>query len=212
MKRIEAIIRPSKLDETKDALDKLGVQGMTVPEAKGFGRQKEHLELYRGAQREVASVPNVKVEIAVPDNMTDEVVSTIQTSAHTGRIGDGKIFTLPLEEAVVIPRRRTRRSCDRGIRNAWRRAGGRATETTPLLPPTVFLLPPATALLVTYIKAALRNYALLAVITAACVGERPVVRNFQLSGQGGNRVETACTLPVLPRALWPHLRRARFWR
>jgi nitrogen regulatory protein PII len=102
VKKIEAIIKPFKLDELKDSLNKLGVQGMTVTEVKGFGRQKGHVELYRGAEYEVAFVPKVKVEIAVSDNMVDKVVSTIQTTAHTGKIGDGKIFTLPLEEAVRI--------------------------------------------------------------------------------------------------------------
>jgi nitrogen regulatory protein PII len=102
VKKIEAIIKPFKLDELKDSLNKLGVQGMTVTEVKGFGRQKGHVELYRGAEYEVAFVPKVKVEIAVSDNMLDKVVSTIQTTAHTGKIGDGKIFTLPLEEAVRI--------------------------------------------------------------------------------------------------------------
>jgi nitrogen regulatory protein P-II 1 len=102
VKKIEAIIKPFKLDELKDALNKLGVQGMTVTEVKGFGRQKGHVELYRGAEYEVAFVPKVKVEIAASDNMVDKVVSTIQTTAHTGKIGDGKIFTLPLERAVRI--------------------------------------------------------------------------------------------------------------
>ena len=102
MKKIEAIIQPFKVDEIKDSLNKLGTQGMTVTEVKGFGRQKGHVELYRGAEYDVAFVPKVKVEIAVPDTMADKVVSTIQGKAHTGRIGDGKIFTLPLEEAVRI--------------------------------------------------------------------------------------------------------------
>jgi nitrogen regulatory protein P-II 1 len=102
VKKIEAIIKPFKLDDLKDSLNKLGVQGMTVSEVKGFGRQKGHVELYRGAEYDVAFVPKVKVEIAVSDNMVDKVVSTIQTTAHTGKIGDGKIFTLPLEEVVRI--------------------------------------------------------------------------------------------------------------
>jgi nitrogen regulatory protein P-II 1 len=102
VKKIEAIIQPFKLDEIKDSLNQLGIQGMTVTEVKGFGRQKGHVEVYRGAEYDVAFVPKVKVEISVPDSMADKVVSTIQTKAHTGRIGDGKIFTLPLEEAVRI--------------------------------------------------------------------------------------------------------------
>jgi nitrogen regulatory protein P-II 1 len=102
VKKIEAIIKPFKLDELKDALNKMGIQGMTVTEVKGFGRQKGHVELYRGAEYAVAFVPKVKLEIAVPDSMAEKVVSTIQTTAYTGKIGDGKIFTLPLEEAVRI--------------------------------------------------------------------------------------------------------------
>lgn len=102
MKKIEAVIQPFKLDEIKNSLNKLGIHGMTVTEVKGFGRQKGHVELYRGAEYDVAFVPKVKVEIAVPDNMADKVVVTIQTTAHTGKIGDGKIFTLPLEGAVRI--------------------------------------------------------------------------------------------------------------
>jgi nitrogen regulatory protein P-II 1 len=100
VKKIEAVIQPFKLDEIKDSLNKLGIQGMTVTEVKGFGRQKGHVELYRGAEYDVAFVPKVKLEIVVSDNMADKLVSTIQTKAHTGSIGDGKIFTLPIEEAV----------------------------------------------------------------------------------------------------------------
>jgi nitrogen regulatory protein P-II 1 len=102
VKKIEAIIQPFKLDEIKDSLNSLGIQGMTVTEVKGFGRQKGHKELYRGSEYDVAFVPKVKLEIAVSDSIADKVVATIQTKANTGRIGDGKIFTLPLEEAVRI--------------------------------------------------------------------------------------------------------------
>ncbi len=102
MTKIEAIIKPFKLDEVKEALHEIGVQGLTVTEVKGFGRQKGHTELYRGAEYVVDFLPKVKLEIVVPDHMAETVVETIVNSAHTGRIGDGKIFVLPLEESVRI--------------------------------------------------------------------------------------------------------------
>jgi nitrogen regulatory protein P-II 1 len=102
MKKIEAVIKPFKLDEVKEALHEIGVQGMTVTEVKGFGRQKGHTELYRGAEYVVDFLPKIKLEIAVSDDLVDKVVEAIATSANTGRIGDGKIFVLPLEQAVRI--------------------------------------------------------------------------------------------------------------
>ncbi len=102
MKMIEAIIKPFKLDEVKEALNGIGIEGITVSEVKGFGRQKGHTELYRGAEYVVDFIPKVKLEIAVADELVAKVVETIQASAKTGRIGDGKIFILPLEEAVRI--------------------------------------------------------------------------------------------------------------
>ncbi len=102
MKKIEAIIKPFKLDEVKDELHKLGVQGMTVTEVKGFGRQKGHVEVYRGAEYEVTFVPKVKLEIVVPDDMAEKVIEKIIESAKTGKIGDGKIFVMPVGEAYRI--------------------------------------------------------------------------------------------------------------
>ncbi len=102
MKLIEAIIKPFKLDEVKDALNEIGVMGITVSEVKGFGRQKGHTELYRGAEYVVDFIPKVKLEIVIPDEMVAKVLETIENAAKTGRIGDGKIFVLPLEEAVRI--------------------------------------------------------------------------------------------------------------
>jgi nitrogen regulatory protein P-II 1 len=102
MKLIEAIIKPFKLDEVKDALNEIGIEGITVSEVKGFGRQKGHTELYRGAEYVVDFIPKIKVEIAVSDDMVNKVVETIQNTAKTGRIGDGKIFIISLEEAVRI--------------------------------------------------------------------------------------------------------------
>ncbi len=102
MKLIEAIIKPFKLDEVKDALNAIGIEGITVSEVKGFGRQKGHTELYRGAEYVVDFIPKIKMEIAVSDDLVAKVVETIQTSAKTGRIGDGKIFIIPLEEAIRI--------------------------------------------------------------------------------------------------------------
>lgn len=102
MKKIEAIIKPFKLDEVKDALNEIGIKGMTVTEVKGFGRQKGHVELYRGAEYDIAFLPKIKVEIAVSDNMVEKVLSVIQAKANTGKIGDGKIFVYPLEEVIRI--------------------------------------------------------------------------------------------------------------
>ena len=102
MKKVEAIIKPFKLDEVKEALHEIGVQGLAVTEVKGFGRQKGHTELYRGAEYVVDFLPKLKLEIVVADDMLDKVVAAIVESANTGRIGDGKIFVLPLEEAIRI--------------------------------------------------------------------------------------------------------------
>ena len=102
MKLIEAIIKPFKLDEVKDALNEIGIEGITVSEVKGFGRQKGHTELYRGAEYVVDFIPKIKMEIAVSDDLVAKVVETIQNTAKTGRIGDGKIFVIALEEAVRI--------------------------------------------------------------------------------------------------------------
>ena len=102
MKKIEAIIKPFKLDEVKEALSRAGIEGLTVTEVKGFGRQKGHTELYRGAEYVVDFLPKVKLEIAVDDSKVVEVVEAISNTARTGRIGDGKIFVLPIEEAVRI--------------------------------------------------------------------------------------------------------------
>jgi len=102
MKKIEAIIKPFKLDEVKEGLAALGIQGMTVSEVKGFGRQKGHAEIYRGAEYTVDFVPKVKVEIVVAAEMVEKVVEVILTRARTGKIGDGKVFVLPLEGAHRI--------------------------------------------------------------------------------------------------------------
>ena len=102
MKLIEAIIKPFKLDEVKDALNAIGIEGITVSEVKGFGRQKGHTELYRGAEYVVDFIPKIKMEIAVSDDLVAKVVETIQNTAKTGRIGDGKIFIISLEEAIRI--------------------------------------------------------------------------------------------------------------
>ena len=102
MKKIEAVIKPFKLDEVKDALNALGVQGMTVTEVKGFGRQKGHVELYRGAEYDITFIPKVKMEVVVADGMVEKVVAAIQEKAKTGKIGDGKIFITKLEEIIRI--------------------------------------------------------------------------------------------------------------
>lgn len=102
MKKIEAIIKPFKLDEVKEALQEVGLQGITVIEAKGFGRQKGHTELYRGAEYVVDFLPKVKVEVILADEQVDAAVEAIQKAAQTGRIGDGKIFISPVEQAIRI--------------------------------------------------------------------------------------------------------------
>lgn len=102
MKLIEAIIKPFKLDEVKEALSAIGIEGITVSEVKGFGRQKGHTELYRGAEYVVDFLPKVKLEIAVSDELVSKVIETIEVTAKTGRIGDGKIFVIALENAVRI--------------------------------------------------------------------------------------------------------------
>ena len=102
MKKIEAVIKPFRLDEVKDALNKLGVSGMTITEVKGFGRQRGHKEVYRGTEYQVDFVPKVKLEIVIAADMVDKVVATIAENANTQKVGDGKIFVLPLEQAVRI--------------------------------------------------------------------------------------------------------------
>ncbi len=102
MKKIEAIIKPFKLDEVKEALHEVGVSGITVTEARGFGRQKGHTELYRGAEYVVDFLPKVKLEVVVEDSLAERVVEAITSAAQTGRIGDGKIFVIPVEVAVRI--------------------------------------------------------------------------------------------------------------
>jgi nitrogen regulatory protein P-II 1 len=102
MKRIDAIIKPFKLDDVKDVLSKAGINGMTVEEVKGFGRQKGHTELYRGAEYVVDFLPKVQVTVLVPDERVSEVVDAIVSGARTGRIGDGKIFITPVEDVVRI--------------------------------------------------------------------------------------------------------------
>jgi len=102
MKKVEAIIKPFKLDEVKEALGEIGVQGMTVSEVKGFGRQKGHTELYRGAEYVVDFLPKIKMEIIVKDDLVQRVIDTIQNAAKTGRIGDGKIFVTTVDEVLRI--------------------------------------------------------------------------------------------------------------
>ncbi len=102
MKKIEAIIKPFKLDEVKEALQDAGIQGMTISEVKGFGRQKGHTELYRGAEYVVDFLPKIKLEVIVNEDMVSKVVETIQSAAKTGKIGDGKIFITPVEEVIRI--------------------------------------------------------------------------------------------------------------
>ncbi len=102
MKLITAIVKPFKLDDVREALSDIGVQGMTVTEVKGFGRQKGHTELYRGAEYVVDFLPKVKIEVAIDDSMLDQVIETITKSASTGKVGDGKIFVMNLEEVVRI--------------------------------------------------------------------------------------------------------------
>lgn len=102
MKKIEAVIKPFKLDEVKEALHDVGIQGITVTEAKGFGRQKGHTELYRGAEYVVDFLPKVKLEIIIEDSMSERAVEAIQSAAKTGRIGDGKIFVSTIDEVIRI--------------------------------------------------------------------------------------------------------------
>lgn len=102
MKKIEAIIKPFKLDEVKEALQEIGLQGITVTEARGFGRQKGHTELYRGAEYVVDFLPKVKMELIVQDSLVERTIETIITAAKTGRIGDGKIFVIPVEDTIRI--------------------------------------------------------------------------------------------------------------
>ena len=102
MRKVEAIIKPFKLDEVKDALHEIGIHGMTVTEVKGFGRQKGHTELYRGAEYVVDFLPKIKVEVVIADNLVDKLTEAIQKAAATGRIGDGKIFVSPIVEAIRI--------------------------------------------------------------------------------------------------------------
>jgi nitrogen regulatory protein P-II 1 len=108
VKKIEAVIKPFKLDDVKDALHDVGVSGITVTEVKGFGRQKGHTELYRGAEYVIDFLPKVKVEVVVEDTLVENVIEAISQAARTGRIGDGKIFVIPIDEAVRI------RTGDRG--------------------------------------------------------------------------------------------------
>ncbi|MBI3625660.1 MAG: P-II family nitrogen regulator [Candidatus Rokubacteria bacterium] len=102
MKKIEAIIKPFKLDDVKEALTELGIVGMTITEVRGFGRQKGHTELYRGSEYTIDFLPKVKVEVVVPDSLVDKVVNTICAAAKTGSIGDGKVFVLPIGETLRI--------------------------------------------------------------------------------------------------------------
>jgi nitrogen regulatory protein P-II 1 len=108
MKKVEAIIKPFKLDEVKDALSTLGNFGITITEVKGFGRQKGHTEIYRGAEYVIDFVPKIKIEVVVDDTIVEKVIEVIITAARTGRVGDGKIFISPVEDAVRI------RTCERG--------------------------------------------------------------------------------------------------
>lgn len=102
MKKIEAIVKPFKLDEIKDALQRLNITGMTLSEVKGFGRQKGHAEIYRGAEYQVDFIPKVKLELVLDDSQVSQVLKAIQESARSGKIGDGKIFVLPVEEVIRI--------------------------------------------------------------------------------------------------------------
>ena len=102
MRKVEAIIKPFKLDEVKEALNEIGIQGITVSEVKGFGRQKGHTELYRGAEYVVDFIPKIKIEIVVDSDRAEQVVQKIREAANTGKIGDGKIFVFPVEEAIRV--------------------------------------------------------------------------------------------------------------
>jgi nitrogen regulatory protein PII len=102
MKKVEAIIKPFKLDDVREALSEVGIAGMTVSEVKGFGRQKGHTELYRGAEYQVDFLPKMKIELALPDETLERALEVVSAAAHTGNIGDGKIFIMPLEHCVRI--------------------------------------------------------------------------------------------------------------
>jgi len=102
MKKVEAVIKPFKLDDVKEALNEIGIQGMTISEVKGYGRQKGHKEIYRGAEYVVDFIPKIKIEIVIDSDRVNAVVETIQKAANTGKIGDGKIFVLPVEEAIRV--------------------------------------------------------------------------------------------------------------
>jgi nitrogen regulatory protein P-II 1 len=102
MKKIEAIIKPFRLDEVKDALNKLGISGMTISEVKGFGRQRGHKEIYRGTEYQVDFVPKVKIDLVVSEELADKAVTAITDNANTNKVGDGKIFVMPIEQAVRI--------------------------------------------------------------------------------------------------------------
>lgn len=102
MKLVSAVIKPFKLDDVREALSDIGIQGVTVTEVKGFGRQKGHTELYRGAEYVVDFLPKVKIEVAIDDGMLDQVIDAISKTANTGKIGDGKIFVMPLEQVIRI--------------------------------------------------------------------------------------------------------------
>lgn len=102
MKKIEAIIKPFKLDDVKDALNNIGITGMTISEVKGYGRQKGHTEVYRGAEYVVDFIPKIKIEIVVAADQADQVVETVRAAANTGKIGDGKIFVLPIERVIRV--------------------------------------------------------------------------------------------------------------
>ena len=102
MKKIEAIIKPFKLDDVKEALNEIGIQGMTISEVKGYGRQKGHKEIYRGAEYVVDFIPKIKIDVVVESGVVEKVVEAIQKAANTGKIGDGKIFILPVEEAIRV--------------------------------------------------------------------------------------------------------------
>lgn len=102
MKKVEAIVKPFKLDDVKDALAEIGINGMTISEVKGYGRQKGHTEIYRGAEYVVDFIPKVKLEVVIPADRVDQVVNVIREAANTGKIGDGKIFVLPVERVVRV--------------------------------------------------------------------------------------------------------------
>ena len=112
MKKIEAIIRPFKLDDVRDGLQDIGIRGMTISEVKGFGRQKGHTEVYRGAEYQIDTLPKIKLEVVVADHMVEAAIDAIVKFAGTGQVGDGKIFVIPVEEAVRI---RTEESGDEAL-------------------------------------------------------------------------------------------------